>query len=264
MAGKVLADEGPARATASADGVPAYSVHAERDGKFWLVHVPAVDRWTQARTVAEIEPMARDLIRIMQNLPADAAGELVMDVELVMPPQVNSLLAEARHLTELADTLRHSAGARTRQAAAELHASGLSFRDIGSLLKVSHQRVHQLVAEAAEELWLVEPLVPLFPGQATFVGIDPSDDPPEPSAGDGDCDGPIAGGTEKPASKRGPVRPAPSKRSRQSVSKAVAATSTAKPSNGRASMAAKSEAATSAMLEPETAGPLTRRVAPNR
>jgi hypothetical protein len=96
MAGKVLVGEGPAPATASANRVPAYSIHAERDGKFWLIHVPAVDRWTQARTVAEIEPMARDLIRIMENLPESEADALVLDIKLVMPPPVRALLAEAR------------------------------------------------------------------------------------------------------------------------------------------------------------------------
>jgi hypothetical protein len=34
---------------------------AETPGWF-LVHVPEVDQWTQARNDAEIEPMARDLI----------------------------------------------------------------------------------------------------------------------------------------------------------------------------------------------------------
>jgi hypothetical protein len=177
-----------------------YSVRAERDGNFWLVHVPAVERWTQARTVAEIEPMARDLIRIMEDLPESEAEEIVLDIDLVMPPPVRALLAEARQLTEAADALRHSAGARTRQAAAELHASGLSFRDIGSLLKVSHQRVHQLVAEASDELWLAEPLVPLFPGQATVVDGEPSVAPPEPPANGGD--GGTAEWPEKPAAKR--------------------------------------------------------------
>jgi hypothetical protein len=50
--------------------VKTYRVDVERDGRFWLIHVPAVERWTQARNVREIEPMARDLIAIMDTARA--------------------------------------------------------------------------------------------------------------------------------------------------------------------------------------------------
>lgn len=47
-----------------------YHANATRDDRFRLVHVPEVDRHTQARTVDEIEVMARDLIAIMTGVDA--------------------------------------------------------------------------------------------------------------------------------------------------------------------------------------------------
>lgn len=48
-----------------------YHATAERHGRFWLVHVKEVDRWTQGRTLAEAEEMARDLVAVMRNVEPD-------------------------------------------------------------------------------------------------------------------------------------------------------------------------------------------------
>lgn len=49
-----------------------YRAEVTADGEFWSVRVPEIARTTQARTPAEIEPMARDLIAIMEDIPADS------------------------------------------------------------------------------------------------------------------------------------------------------------------------------------------------
>ena len=49
-----------------------YHAEVARDGDFWHIRVPEVGRSTQARTDDEIEPMARDLIAIMDEIPADS------------------------------------------------------------------------------------------------------------------------------------------------------------------------------------------------
>ena len=54
-----------------------YRVEATRDGSFWSVHVPAVDRTTQALSPDDVEPMARDLIVLMDEIPADAVAVAV-------------------------------------------------------------------------------------------------------------------------------------------------------------------------------------------
>jgi hypothetical protein len=50
--------------------VKTYRAEVDRDGKFWRIRVPEVARTTQARTLLEVEPMARDLIAIMDGIDA--------------------------------------------------------------------------------------------------------------------------------------------------------------------------------------------------
>ena len=56
------------------DARKTYRAVVTRDGGFWSVRVPEISRTTQARTLAEIEPMARDLIAVMEDIPADSFG----------------------------------------------------------------------------------------------------------------------------------------------------------------------------------------------
>jgi hypothetical protein len=72
----------------------------ERDGRFWHIHVPEISRSTQARHLREIEPMARDLIAVMEDVPSDS-----FHVDLPVP-----LLAEAEQ--EIRRSSRPASGAR--------------------------------------------------------------------------------------------------------------------------------------------------------
>lgn len=46
-----------------------YRAQVSRDGGYWLVHVPEIDKYTQARTLDEAEPMARDLLALWLEVP---------------------------------------------------------------------------------------------------------------------------------------------------------------------------------------------------
>lgn len=59
-----------------------YTVRATRDGRFWLIEVPELGHYTQARNVGEIETMARDLIAVVVEI--DPAS-VVLDVQITMP-----------------------------------------------------------------------------------------------------------------------------------------------------------------------------------
>lgn len=56
----------------------AVATPAETPGWF-LLHVPEIDQWTQARNDAEVEPMARDLIATWLDVP-------LSDVQVVVAP----------------------------------------------------------------------------------------------------------------------------------------------------------------------------------
>jgi len=123
-----------------------YHAEVERDGRFWHVHVPEVSRSTQARNLAEVEPMARDLIAVMEDIPADSFD---VDVRLTVPEDVARELAQAAELRQEAARAQAEAAQLARAAAQRLRDLGLPLRDIGKVLGVTFQRAKQLLDEAA-------------------------------------------------------------------------------------------------------------------
>lgn len=136
--------------------VKTYRVEVERDGQFWYIRVPDVQRSTQARTLREVEPMARDLIAIMDEVPADSFG---LDVHIELPEDVTRELEESAALREHAARDQSEAARLLRDAACRLHGRGMALRDVGIALGVSYQRAHQLVGDAAGKRSRVPALV---------------------------------------------------------------------------------------------------------
>ena len=114
-----------------------YRVEATEDHGYWCLRVPRIDRATQARSIGEITVMAKDLIKIM-TLEEDA------DLEIVYT-NLPSDVAEAVELKRQAAELEARAMETQGVAVKKLHELGVSLRDIGRLLGISHQRAHQLV-----------------------------------------------------------------------------------------------------------------------
>ncbi len=118
-----------------------YHATAHRDGQFWVIDVPDVGV-TQARTTAEAELMARDLISVMLEVPADTYA---VTMHFIAPASVDAHLRRAEELRLTAAAAQSEAAAEVRRAAAELRAAGLGLRDIGKVMGVSYQRAGQLV-----------------------------------------------------------------------------------------------------------------------
>lgn len=129
--------------------VKTYRADVERDGRCWYIRVPAISRSTQARHLREIELMARDLIAVMEDVPSDSFH---VEVHVTLPAEVDQELRRSAELRADAARSQHEAAALTRSAARRLHDDGLTLREIGKLLDVSHQRVHQLVDESEDRL----------------------------------------------------------------------------------------------------------------
>lgn len=118
-----------------------YEAIASLDGRFWVVEVPALERSTQARRLAEVEDMARDLIESMTDEPA---AEVQVVVRL--PPDVRAELDEVERSRVAEAQARRDAAQHLRAAARALRGRGLGLDDVGRALGVSHQRAHQLLA----------------------------------------------------------------------------------------------------------------------
>jgi hypothetical protein len=127
--------------------VTTYRAEVERDGRFWRVRVPDIDRSTQARSLSEAEAMVRDLIAIMTDVPQNSFD---VDMKIILPEDVQVELDQSQVLRDQAKQSQAEAARLARDAAHRLHTRGLSLRDIGRALGVTFQRAKQLVDEAAQ------------------------------------------------------------------------------------------------------------------
>ena len=122
-----------------------YTALVSRDGRFWHIEVPEIDRVTQARTINEVDDMTRDLIAIMTDAEP---GSFELDVRIQLPDSVQAHLSEVERARDAEAKARIHAATELRAAAAELKDAGLSVRELGAVLGISYQRASQLTSRA--------------------------------------------------------------------------------------------------------------------
>lgn len=127
-------------------GTPAhrYVVEAERSGRWWALRVPELPGvFSQVRRLEQADAMVRDAIAAFLDI-ATGAIEVSVVVHLPDPlgPQVDEVL-ELR-ATLAADERRYAELSR-KVATGLVTEGGLTVRDAGRVLGITHQRVAQLV-----------------------------------------------------------------------------------------------------------------------
>ena len=121
-----------------------YDIRVHRDGRWWMIEIPAIDGLTQARRVADVKKEAIDYIALAIGV---APAQVDVNVSVLAVGKVD-FLAKERELEELSAKVRELEAVRAALAekvAKELAEVEVPMRDIGEVLHVSHQRAHQLV-----------------------------------------------------------------------------------------------------------------------
>ncbi|MCB4209192.1 hypothetical protein [Arthrobacter sp. UM1] len=122
-----------------------YTAVATREGKWWIVDVPSMEERTQARSLAEVEEMARDLIALVLDTDAHSFD---LDLTVQTPRSVKQRLGEAAELEHSAQRVQAEAAEVRRAAIRSLREDyGLSAVDIARSLGMSRGRVYQLLEE---------------------------------------------------------------------------------------------------------------------
>lgn len=150
--------------------VKRYTAIVERDEPGWAIYVPEVDRHTWAANLREIDDMARDLVQVMTNEPIDE-----IDMALQLPSELASQIEEMHAVRARAEDADAAARETQRSAAVALRAADAPLRDIAAMIGVSHQRVHQILADAdrrAERLHQLKD----WAGTASSVPLPVTDD----------------------------------------------------------------------------------------
>lgn len=125
--------------------VKRYTVRARRVGNWWALDVDGLrGAHTQVRRIDQADEMAREAIAGVLEVAPDSF-EILLAPE--MPATVRAIVDEATTARSQAAQAQDAAAQLTRDAARRLVAEGLTVRDAGSLLGVSHQRIAQLVRQ---------------------------------------------------------------------------------------------------------------------
>ena len=137
----------------------AFVAEVERDqvGN-WIASVPALRGvHTHARTLAGLRRYLQDAIALWLEVGRIDNGEydphidrdkINIELRLKLPADVRRAAEAARRTRERATVAEHDAARATREAAQALVRAGLSRRDAAEVLRLSHQRVDQLLRSA--------------------------------------------------------------------------------------------------------------------
>ena len=117
-------------------------VSVEHDGYNWVA-IPECGGTTTARSLEQLLDRACEVVEMMTGKKV-APDQLQLDVHIDGAEQAQ----QARDARRAADLAAAHSAALTAAAVAALRDAGCSVRDIGALVGVSHQRVHQLVGRA--------------------------------------------------------------------------------------------------------------------
>jgi predicted RNase H-like HicB family nuclease len=123
-----------------------YTAKAIRSGNWWAIEVPELEGvFSQARRLDQIEYMARDAIAGVLDVDPDSL-DVVVEPEL--PSEWREHLDELESIRVAADTLTAMVSVKMRETVRLLHDDqGLPLREIGAVLGVSHQRIHQVLSQ---------------------------------------------------------------------------------------------------------------------
>lgn len=124
-------------------------VFARRRRERWLLSSDQFPTVTaQTNSLAGAAEDFADAVSIAEEVEVDP-GTITVVVDL--PAEVLQRLETARLQRVEADTAAHRAASRSREAAIAMAEMGLTLRDIGWTLGLSHQRVAQILAERRQE-----------------------------------------------------------------------------------------------------------------
>lgn len=119
-----------------------YTAEAHRDGKFWSIYIPEIDRHTQARRYAEIEPMARDLITTLTGANVTSVSVSVRNIE------IDDALRQWREAEQLDRDGREAmaqAASHKRAIVTRLRDEGFTGTDTATALGITKARISQLL-----------------------------------------------------------------------------------------------------------------------
>jgi hypothetical protein len=127
-----------------------FKVYAMPHEGWWSIEIPNIEEAlggeinTQARRIDRIEPMARDAISLLLEIPEHSFD---IEIHFEMTDGMREVLNEMSQAKAAAEQAQSVLAQHTRSAVRYLKEHGFSTRDSGKLIGLSAQRISQLLAE---------------------------------------------------------------------------------------------------------------------
>lgn len=119
-----------------------------RSGKWWAIEVPEVPgAFSQARRLNEIQEHAAYAVATALDIEPET-----VEVELAINYDLASQVDNTRTDLENALAAAQEASANMAQLARDMKSDGLTVREIGTVMGVSHQRAQQLTKKLPKPL----------------------------------------------------------------------------------------------------------------
>lgn len=129
-----------------------FAVKFEPDDGGWLAWVPSVQGCrTWGRSLAAARRGIREALATCTDVLGAEAERIAqaakLDEDFKLPAEAKREVARRRRVVSRAEAAEKSAQDATREAARSLARTGLSLRDTGAILGLSHERVKQVLAQ---------------------------------------------------------------------------------------------------------------------
>ncbi|MBS1265210.1 MAG: hypothetical protein MAG471_01048 [Acidimicrobiaceae bacterium] len=127
--------------------MPEYDIKLIRgEGGDWVGRCDAVRGNTQAASARGALDGLRDVIALVEEIEVSAVEFRSMEIDLAGADSASDLLAEVRQARRELAAIEAKSRERTREAVRQFSEAGVTRRDVGALLGLSHQRVAQLLS----------------------------------------------------------------------------------------------------------------------
>lgn len=121
-----------------------YEYDITQEDGLWVIHIPELELVTQAAHLRDTDRMATSIIALDLNVSPKSI--LVSRSNIIgLPKGAAEAVAEAVEARGRWNAAQEAASEVTLKAVHRLRACGISLRDTGYLLGLSHQRVAQLL-----------------------------------------------------------------------------------------------------------------------
>jgi len=133
-----------------------YWANIHREGTAWVgtvLDLEGVHSW-HPKSLAGLRQSLAEAIVLAEDLPDDAIAEVAARIDLDVDfgdRDVDAIAGEAAGKREVAARAQREAETATAEAVRKLTDLGLSNRDVGVVLGISHQRVAQLAPKGLKQ-----------------------------------------------------------------------------------------------------------------